>query len=72
MNGNIEREILGEYAEKGYWLNDTYCDHVVTVGYKDKEIAAFPQTAATTIPEALRAVCQRHEAKLREPVEATQ
>lgn len=74
MNGNIERRILGEWVDKGYWLKE-YDDHVVTVGYKDKdkdkELAAFPQTAMTTTPEALVAVCQRHEARLREPAEVT-
>jgi len=71
MKGNLEKEILGEWADKGYWLKE-YADHVVTVGYKDKELAAFPQTAPTTTPGALKSVCQRHEERLREPAEVTQ
>lgn len=66
MNENIEREILGEYADQGYWLKE-YDDHIVTVGYKDKEIAAFPQMATT--PEMLKGACERHQARLREPAE---
>ena len=69
MNGNIEREILGDWVDKGYHLNDTYDDHTTTVIYKDKVIAAFSQTAITTTPEALREVCQGHDARLREPAE---
>jgi len=75
MNGNIEREILGDWVDKGYSLKE-YDDHVVTVVYKDKELkdkelAAYPQTVATTTPAVLRSVYQRHEARLREAVEVT-
>ena len=66
MNGNIEKEILGEYTDQGYWLKE-YEDHVITVGYKDKEIAAFSQVSAT--PEMLKGVCERHQARLRETAE---
>ncbi len=71
MNGKTESEILGEYASQGYWLKE-YVDHVVTVNYKEKEIGAYPQTAVTTDPEALRACCRRHLARLAEPAEVTQ
>ena len=66
MNGNIEKQILGEYVDQGYWLKE-YEDHIITVGYKDKEIAALSQLGAT--PEVLRDVCKRHQERLREPVE---
>ena len=68
MNGNVEKEILGEYADQGYWLKE-YEDHVITVGYKDKEIAAFSQMSAT--PEMLKGAAERHQAQLRETVEVT-
>jgi len=66
MNG--DNGVLGEYADQGYWLKE-YDDHVVTVGYKDKEIAAFSQTVAT--PEMLKGVCNRHQARLRGPAKVT-
>ena len=69
MNGNLQRELLGEWVDKGYWLKE-YDDHILTVGYKDKEVAAFSQIGA--LPELLRDVCQRHEAKLRKPAEVKQ
>jgi len=65
MNRSIELEILGEYADEGYWLKE-YDDHVITVGYKDMEIAAFSQAVAT--PEALREACARHMARMINPV----
>jgi len=67
MNG--DNGILGEYADQGYWVKE-YDDHVVAVGYKDKEIAAFSQTSATT--EALRDACQRHMGRMVNPVGASE
>ena len=61
-----DKEALGEFADGGYHLKE-YDDHVVTVCFKEQELAAFNQGLAT--PEALRAVCQRHEARLRETAE---
>ena len=63
MNG--DKEMLGEYADQGYWTKE-YDDHVITVGYKDKEIAAFSQIAAT--PEALQRACSNHQKRLHQPV----
>ena len=62
-----DKEILGDYADQGYYLKE-YSDHVVTVCYKDdsEELAAFNQTIAT--PEKLQAVCERHHARLVTPV----
>lgn len=62
MDGN--REILGDWVDEGYWTKE-YDDHVVTVGYKDREIAAFSQSAAT--PDALQRACAQHQKRLREP-----
>ena len=58
-----DRAILGEWADKGYSLKE-YADHVVTISYKDKEVAAFCQAGVTQ--DVLRSVCQRHDAKLME------
>ena len=69
MNGNLQRELLGEWVDKGYWLKE-YPDNTITVGYKDEEFAAVSKIMA--LPEQLREVCQRHEARLREPAEVTQ
>ena len=66
MKGNDNT--LGEYADQGYWFKE-HDDHVVTVGYKDKEIAAFSQIGAT--PEALRDACQRHMGRMINPVGAS-
>jgi hypothetical protein len=65
MNG--DNGILGEYADQGYWVKE-YDDHIVTVGYKDKEIAAFSQIGTT--PEMLRDACKRHMVQLTNPVGA--
>ena len=62
---NRDNGILGEYADQGYWVKE-YDDHVIAVGYKDKEIAAFSQIGTT--PEMLQAACKRHMAQLTNPV----
>lgn len=53
-----DKQALGEYADEGYRIQE-YDDHVVTVCFKDKELAAFSQVGTT--PEALQAVCKRHK-----------
>lgn len=58
-------EVLGEYADQGFWFRE-YSDDVITIGYKDNEIAAFRQTAAT--PEILQDACKRYMKKLTSPV----
>jgi len=63
MNENTLQAALGEYTNQGYYLKE-YDDHVVTVNYKDAEIAAYPQQAVTTTPEALRDCCRRHQTAL--------
>jgi len=63
MNENTLQAALGEYANQGYYLKE-YDDHVVTVNYKNVEIAAYPQTTVATSPEALRDCCQRHQVAL--------
>ena len=60
MNENTLQAVLGEYVNQGYYLKE-YDDHVVTVNYKDAELAAYPQTAVATAPEALRDCCRRHQ-----------
>ena len=71
MNGNSNKQALGEWADQGYFINE-YADHVVTVCYKDdtdRELAAFEQTKAT--PEALQDVCKRHHERLIQMAEVT-
>lgn len=54
-------EALGDWADKGYYLKE-YADDVVTVCFKDKELAAFHQTKAT--PEKLQDICSRHHVRI--------
>jgi len=70
MRGD-DKAILGEYADEGYYLKE-YADRVVTVNYKDQELAAFAETAKTTTPEQLRDVCKRHQARLATPAGVSQ
>jgi hypothetical protein len=56
-----DKQILGRWADEGYFVRE-YDDHVVTVGYKDKEVAAFSQTGVTS--NDLQRVCERHHSQL--------
>lgn len=56
-----DKEALGEYADAGYYLKE-YDDHVVTVCFKEQELAAFNQGAV--IPAELQAVCLRHKNRM--------
>jgi len=67
MISATEKEILGVWADEGYWTRE-YADHVITVGYKDEEIVAFSQYGATR--EQLQAACERHYARLTGTLEA--
>jgi hypothetical protein len=49
------------WEDHGYWTEEE-ADHFIAVGYKDKIIAVFNQTVATT--EAMDAVCERHQGQL--------
>lgn len=51
-----------EWLDKGYWTKE-YADHVITVGYKDQEFAAYSQCAVTR--QTLDDACRRHEKRLR-------
>jgi len=56
-------EILGEWADQGYFLKEYW--EQITVNYKDdgsREIAAFDRGVIT--PEAAQLVCKRHNATL--------
>ena len=44
-------------TDLGYWRKE-YGDHIVTVGYKDEEIAAFSQSTVTA--EEMTNVAIRH------------
>lgn len=62
MNARTEQDILGEYADQGYHLEEE-ADITVTLWFKDQMIAAFSQFGVTA--EVLQKVCQRHMARLR-------
>ena len=63
MNGNIEQQLLGEYAGEGYSVQED-ADHVLVIWFKGQMIAAFSQLGAT--PEAVRNICRRHKERLME------
>ena len=66
MNGNIEHQILGEYANQGFSLEEC-ADHVTVLWFKDTMIAAFSQVGATE--QSIRDVCKRHMERLAEVVQ---
>lgn len=65
MNKNIISEILGDWANHGYFIQED-ADHSVAVCYKDGGrdviLALFNQNMATQ--DALQGVCDRHNAML--------
>ncbi len=65
MNGNIEREILGEYADQGFSLEED-SDEALLLYFKGTMIAAFQQTRVK--PEDIQAACRRFEKGLTNPV----
>lgn len=61
---NNDSEILGEWANQGYFLKE-YADHTVTVCYKDngsRELAAIDRDIIT--PDIAQGICERHQGKL--------
>ena len=69
MNELIEREILGEYADQGFSLEEDG-DHTLLLYFKDldKEIATFSQLGPTE--HQLRETCRQYLARLNNPVGA--
>jgi len=64
---NNDSEILGEYADQGYFLL-RYGDQIA-VRYKDnggKELVSINEDLA--VPEILQDICRRHKATLVEEV----
>ena len=59
---NSDKQVLGEYVNQGFSLEEYDGDHTVVLWFKDSMIAAFSQLGAT--PESLRATCKRHLEKL--------
>ena len=64
-----QRVILGDLVDVGYHIKE-YCDHIVTVNYKDEELAAYNQSMANA--ETMRAMAQRHYEKMAAPMGAGQ
>ena len=61
-----QKELLGEFADHGYFIEE-YEDATV-VCYKDKPIGAYSKVAT---PETLKGCCRRHEARMRETAGVT-
>jgi len=49
------------WIDKGFWTRE-YADHVITVGYKDEEFAAYSQLGVTR--DILDAACARYEQRV--------
>ena len=58
---DYQHEILGDYANRGYYVQE-YEDAVV-VCFKDKQIGAYSKAVSCQI---LQRACRRHEARMRE------
>ena len=56
-----QKELLGEFADHGYCVEEYEDARVVC--YKDKQIGAYIKTAT---PATLQRCCLHHEARMRE------
>ena len=61
MAYDYQHQILGDFADRGYYVEE-YEDAIV-VCYKGKQIGAYSKAVTS---ETLRACCRRHEARLGE------
>ena len=63
---DYQKQILGEYANRGYYVQE-YEDAIV-VCFKDQQVGAYSKVVTSAI---LQDACRRHEARLRETVGVT-
>ena len=65
-----DREILGDFANLGYGIEENHQEGTVSVIFKDQELATFDQETATK--RMLQAACKRHMDRLVESVGVSQ
>jgi hypothetical protein len=66
MNARTELEILGDFVDQGYHLEEE-ADVTVTLWFKDQNLGAYSQFGI--VAEDLRNACRRHMARLAGPPE---